>query len=299
MAEKIPPSSSSVEQVPPETEDIERILRGYELNPGGRFFQKISRQAWAEPDPPPATSVKKGSQPGKAKRLRLAAVIAGVVVLVFLASPFREAVAQIVSRFFKVSPSEHMVVTISLTPYPTHDPEYSFNQLFNLTIPEAESLAGFDVKTPSVLTDEWEFQGARFEEENRKVKLFYYAENPEGISTGYLFISQLQGDFENDWGLCPNGMIEEVSVNGWPAEVAHGAVWVTYDFPTPGAQREWRCETGHDLTALALRWEEREMRYEINLTHLMHLEKLDLPVLTEDLYPIWVDELVQIAESLQ
>lgn len=298
MPNKKMSSSFSSQPSPPEIEHLEQILRGYKLSPGKRFYEKLAGQAWLEPDLSLAASAKKENLPAKSNRLRFASIIAAVIVAVFMITPFRDAVAQIVSRFFKVSPSEQIVVTVSLTPYPTPDPEYSFNQEVNLTIPEAEYLAGFKVKAPSVLTDEWEFQGARYKEEEGKVTLFYYAENLDDYSLGYLFINQFQGDFKNNWGLCPNGVIEEVSVGGWPAEVAHGAVWTTYQQATPGAEREWQCEKDFGLAIYFLRWEEGEMKYEIKLSQGFRLA-FDLPIFYDDLEIIDIEELIQIAESMQ
>lgn len=57
-------------------------------------------------------------------------------------------------------------------------------------------------------------------------------------------------------------------VNGWPAELSDGVVWVTTTPPTPGITRQWECQKVDPGTFMMLRWKETDLKYEINASQL-------------------------------
>jgi hypothetical protein len=202
-------------------------------------------------------------------------------------------VAQAIAGFFHLAHSDHATEVIPLTPFPTHDPGYS-SDTYPLNLSQAETVAGFKVKGISDLPANWVFHGAEYKPENQGVRLFYSRPSSEGSSADpnediYLYLSEQKGDFDNyDFGQCPNGTISEVKVNQWPGELADGAVWMTFDPPTPGAAINWICEKTDPGIAMILRWEETDLKYEIIISqfakdHSTWLSPTELITLAENL----------------
>jgi hypothetical protein len=277
----------------PDIEEIETILRSFKASPDEQFYQVVVQSAWYRRP----GAVGNERQPAFLSRRRgygLAFALLAVILLagLILVTPVGESFAETISRFFKLSPSAHATETVSLTPMPTNDPGYPYNQ-YSLTVAQAEKLAGFKVKIPATLPEGLLFNGVKYESDLQKVSLFYSGskEGNNRRSNIYLYVVEQKGAFENfNWGLCPNGTLRQVEINGWPAELAGGAVWVTTTEPTPGVEREWICQAVDPGAAMDLRWQEDSIRYDINIAQFV--SEGEHPQLTEE-------DLIEMAESLK
>lgn len=267
----------------PEFQEIESLLRSLQINPNDRLYKKISGADWVSPAVSLRPEGLEKIEPSKKYVRRIAYIFIILVFIFFLLVPSEHGLAQIISRFFKVAPVTEMTQVISLTPRPTDDPGYPYN-LYSLTVAEAAVLAGFEIKFPMGTLDDWVFHGANYDEEKEKAELFFTIDY-QGRKN-YLYLAQMKSEFKNDWGQCPNGTIEHVMVNQWPAELAYGAVWTTYDKPIPGTEQEWVCEKVGDLVR-TLRWEEDDLRYSVSITKFSEEFKFDR------------DDLIEVAESLK
>lgn len=283
----------------PEIDEIERLLRTYRPSPNSHLFEKVAEVTWMKSTSPLSYQRTKIQMPSINRKMttRWALVFLSVLLAVTLVmfTPIGGSLAQSISRFFQIAPSDHVTEVVSLTPFPTPDSGYPYN-LYTLSIAQAETLAGFKVKalTEDLLPPNWVFHGANYEPENQKVSLFYSLPSlnstPEQrMEAIYMYISEQRGEFENyNWSECPNGTITEVKINNWPAELADGAVWETNTAPTPGVTREWVCEKVEPGTAMALRWEETDLKYEISVVQfaentLVWLTQSDLLNLAENM----------------
>ncbi len=266
--------SSDRTHEPIEIEEIEALLRTYRPTPNNSLRERVANATWMKS---PTTQAAQEARPekvnsGRKITTRLAFTFLSILVfiaLVFL-SPIGHSLAQAVSRFFKLAPSERVTEVVPLTPFPTPDPGYPYN-LYPLNITQAEELAGFKVKELTSLPANWVFHGAKYEPENQQVELFYTLPSMQPVNKEdiYLYVSEMKGEFENfEWGQCPNGAIEEVMVNGWPAELSDEVVWVTMTAPTPGITRQWECQKVDPGTFMTLRWKETDLKYEINVSQL-------------------------------
>jgi hypothetical protein len=272
-----------------EMEEIETLLRTYRPTPESRLRERIASATWmksADTLTHHEARLKNVSM-GRRSYARLAFAFLSVLVLISLLflSPMGRGLAQSISQFFRLAPFEQVTEVVPLTPFQTPNPEYPYN-LYTLTIDQAESLAGFKVKRPTNLPHNWVFRGASYEAENQQVELFYTlpaAQPFEGSEEDiYLYVSQLKGEFEVfEWGQCPNGTIEAVTVNGWPAELADGVVWMTTTPATPGITRQWECQQVEPGFTMTLRWKEEELKYEINISQFA--EDISLWLTKEDL----------------
>lgn len=80
MSQKKSFSDLSSKPSPPEIEDLEQILRGYNLSPGKRLYEILAGQAWM-------AGVEKERGSTKAKRLRLVSIVAAIAVVFFMITP--------------------------------------------------------------------------------------------------------------------------------------------------------------------------------------------------------------------
>ena len=274
MSEHTLSSSRPSQHTPPEIDEIEALLRAYRPNPSQRLYVQAAAADWMKPANFMTHRRTRMQTPIIRQKLLLRWMFVFVstllIFLVILFTPMGRSLAQSFTQFFQIAPSDHTTEVVSLTPYPTPDPEYPYN-LYTLSIAQAEALAGFKVRELTNLpSNRWAFHGAKYESENQQVSLFYSLpsldstpDNPQEVT--YLYVSEQRGEFEYSWGLCPNGTITEVKVNNWPAELSDGAVWVTTTPPTPGITREWGCQPVPSGSAMMLRWDEIDLKYEITV----------------------------------
>jgi len=218
----------------------------------------------------------------------------GIVVVAFavILIPYGRTIAQTFSSFFRFADSTQRTQVISLTPRSTTTPSsatdqgYPYNE-FILSKNQAEAQAGFGVKSIQSLTNGWEFHGYKYETLPNSVQQLYtytYQEKP-GI---YVYLTIQSSAFKSDWGFCPNSTLFDAAVNGLPAEILDGAVWVTYTEPTPGVVQEYTCEET-DGMVLILRWAEDGLNYEISITQFETLSDISISQ----------EGLIELAENLR
>jgi hypothetical protein len=269
MSDHLIPDSKSPQQTIPEIDEIEAVLRTYRPAPDPHLYTRIAAAAWMKPEV--AAPNHRANIRQRVTYRWAFAFLAVLLVCAFMlfTSPGRS-LAQSITRFFQVAPSDRETEVVSLTPFPTPNPGYPYN-LYTLNITQAELLAGFKVKQLADLpSNAWVFHGARYDPESQGVILFYTLPALDSTPSNpkediYLYASEQRGEFNQEWKQCPNGTITQVKVNSWPAELADGAVWSTYTQPTPGVTREWVCERTDPGTAMTLRWQETDLKYEISV----------------------------------
>lgn len=270
----------------PDEAELEELLQGFQLSPGENFYKLISSQAWFQ-----GSTNQSARRKLQRFRTRVVYVVLGIIGVIgfLLFTPAGRTFADEISKFFQFSRTESYVESIPNDPLPTSIPDFPYS-LYLLSVEEVESLAGFDVKFPNDLSHEWEFHGARYEEDLTRASLFF-TYSREGIDQPeiYMFIRQLRGEFDQDqpWEFCPNGTLIETKVGKWPAEMLVGAVWMTYSPPEPGTQREWVCEKVNDNQVRILRWKEDVANYEISA---------DQPEVHEEI--LTHQDIIDIAESI-
>ena len=262
-------------------EEIEKMLRSFRPEPRSRFSRTLMRRYAPEIS-------RFGGLPQALRRNRRVIVIA-ILALALLLTPLGTSLAQTLARFFRFANETVQLETVSLTPMSSPNPDYPYNE-YTLSKAQAETEAGFALKTLPAFVDGpqgWQFHGYNYDALLNSVKQLYTYRTGDDPSI-YLFLTTQSSLFEEDWGFCPNGTLHETEVNGLEAEVLDGAVWTTYSEATPGAEREWRCEAMHGQ-ALALRWVEDGLYYEISVTQFE--TRSDLLLGREDL--------VELAEGLR
>ena len=210
-------------------------------------------------------------------------------IFAFGLTPTGRVLAQRIADFFRFAGSPQRIETVSRTPHPSPDPAYPYNQ-FALSEAEAEAAAGFEVRTLQshlTLGEGWHLHGFSYQASHNQVQQLYTYRSQAEVGI-YLYLSAQTAFYAEDWGACPNATLHAVQINGLDAELLEGAVWTTYEQPTPGAQREWRCEAVGGL-AMSLRWAADGLYYQISLTQFE--TRSDLLFAPEDL--------IELAEELR
>lgn len=259
----------------PNLDDIESMLRSCQPTPAPGLSQRVARATWARP----ATKVNFWQIP--AWRYGMAVVVVLLAFSFGLLTPAGRSLADSISQFFQFAPAPQATEIVSSTPLPTADPGYPYNQ-YLLTPEQAQAAAGFTVQTLDGLPENWVLQGARYDAEWQRVSLFYSLPSADSspeqrMENAYLYVYQQKGEFENFFlDSCPNGTFQKVMVNANEAEFTDGAIWVTYTEPTPGIEREWVCERTEPGSVMTLRWQEGDLKYEINLTQFVEDASLRL-----------------------
>lgn len=252
-------------QIIPNLEEIEGLLRSYQPIPTPTISEQVARATWA------GQVVKVRFWQIPSWRLASAAVLVILVFSLGLLTPAGKSLAESISQFFQFAPASQATEIVSTTPLPVEDSGYPYNQ-YLLTPEQAQAAAGFPVKTLDDLPAGWVFWGARYDADQQRVSLFYSLPSTDSSpeqrnESAYLYVQQQKGEYENfSLGTCPNGTFQKVMVNTYQAELTDGAIWVTYTQPTPGVERVWVCERTEPGTVMVLRWQEADLKYEINLT---------------------------------
>jgi hypothetical protein len=274
MSDHSLPNSKPLQESTPEIDEIEGLLRTYRPNPGQRLYTQVATSDWLKPTDTftyPGAKRHISIRPNKLSlRWALSFIPVLLIFTLVLLTPLGSSLAQSVTRFFQIAPSDHMTEVISLTPYPTSE-ERSIYDLHSLSASQAEKLAGFKVKTLAELPSRrWRFHGAEYDAENQRVSLFYslpsiYGTPMDPVEDIILFISEQRSAFKDYYRLCPNVTITEVDINSWPAELADGGVWGAEMPPTPETPQEYECKPVAAGEAMILRWEETDLKYEITV----------------------------------
>jgi len=186
----------------PDLEQIESLLTKIQPQPTLRFHKQIKTQPWNT----------KLQEPGfNWSRLRSlpAALAMGVLLILVItfATPSLDALANRIARFFTTSSGDKVTIQVPL------DSLTNPEKRFNLSISEAENIAGFNITTPGSIPDGFSFTGAEFSPEQRAITLQYET------NTGFILrISQR-----------PKGIVyQSISVNATVESVQIGSVMGEY-----------------------------------------------------------------------
>lgn len=262
-------------QETPEIRQLEEMLKTFRPIPGTNLPDKVAAAAWNKPTTPPIIqephTVVRSIERSTVVRWSMALLAVVAIALLIAFTNLGQSLAESISRFFKVSIVNVVTEVVSSTPQPTTSSNYPYDQ-YTLSIEQAEAQAGFEIKSIATLPNaDWVFHGAKILPEVQGVTLFYSLPDKtlssNRVEMIYLYITEQKGEFENhDWmGECPDGSIQNIEVNQWPAELADGTTWQTETEPTPGVKRTWICQIVDPGTTMTLRWAETDLNYEISI----------------------------------
>jgi hypothetical protein len=258
---------------PPDQEELENLLRQIRPNPSRHFYQKMEKQPWNKPA--------HFLQRNWLSQYRLAAVFSLLLLLglVFLlATPSADVLAFRIAQFFTAISGDTVTIAIPIPEF-----EDSGTQHFSSAV-EAARLAGFEVKTPSLLPQGLIFSGAAYHPLRQSVMMNY--ESGDG---SILRITQRPASLEYQ-RISVNASVEKVQINGVTGEYVAGGwrvitpLGATAD-PTITVQAAWDSEANIHF----LRWQEADILFEI----LFSSSDLDSP------HTLDKDDLVAIAENLR
>ena len=183
------------ENIPTE-EEITALLNRVQPHPGAGFKQRMATQPWRRKDRAPFWA--------SLTPTRVAASFGLIFLLIFgisFFSPSVNTLAQRFSQFFQSSTSSRSINETFLLE--TRQPL----DRFNLTIFEAETLAGFKMKTPAHIPQELKLVGATFDDLREAIILHYATETNKIV----LRISQqhLDPDYQS---IGPEAVVETVEI---------------------------------------------------------------------------------------
>lgn len=234
----------------PSEEEIVDLLNRIHPHPGPGFNQKRMSQPWNHQN---RLQFWAGFIPG-----RTAASLGLILLLVLgisLLSPSLDTLAQRFSQFFLPSPSSQTIADTALlkTSHPL--------ERFNLTISEAEGLAGFEMKTPAQTPSEFRLVGATYDELREAIILHHVTES------GGLVLRISQQQLDSDYqGIGPETVVEMVEIGNHSGEFVTGG-WLIPEVESgadatvasSAAQPVWDA----NVKLQTLRWADGEFLYEI------------------------------------
>ncbi len=248
-----------------EIKEIESLIKTFRPAPSKKFYQWAAQEGWKGQADTPRWSVGDFFQ---RRVVRLVGVFSLIALLLGLSlfTSWGQSYAKSILSFFQVAPSSVRTEIVSMTPIPSPDLNYPYNQ-YRLTVNQAQEKAGFKVLTPGELPSKSTYHGALFDQKLNKVGLLYTIGSLSGETNGspyvWLYVNEQLTDFEQYWGVCPGGEIRQVDINGQTAEIASGIVWMTNQQPKPGEKREWVCDASGD--SFIIRWQVNDLRMEISV----------------------------------
>ncbi len=240
---------------------ILNAMATFRPQPSDRFHHKIAEMPWRRAVRTPRDRQERGATrhffQTRSRAALAFSVLSLVVLLLYLATPGGWAAAQRFARFFERTESDRTPLQVTLGPA-GQPPQ------FNLSLAEAEKLAGFTVGTPAALPREFALLGAAFEPKTATVTLNYQAAFSEQI----LRLSQRR--------LGPG---TDVALVGLTAEVEHVAVGKSTGEYVSGAWRLPDLKGSLDETLIValeadwdpaahiqlLRWQNEDFLFEILL----------------------------------
>jgi len=241
-----------IDPQPPTKEEIGELLSQIQPCPGPGFHRKMAEQPWNRTGHP---SLWAGITP-----IRWAAALGMIILLIFGTSilfPSVGTLAQRLSQFFAPSSATH--IRVEIDPLQTSHPQ----DRFNLSIPEAEARAGFDLKLPANLPLSFEFTGAFYDEIRQAVMLNYTT------SDGKLVMRITQQYLGPDYqSIGPAAVIESVKIGefageyvagGWMIPVLEVKSGAEVNANTPAPELVWDAA----VNLQTLRWSDGEFLSEI------------------------------------
>ena len=276
---------------------IEYLLRSIQPEPGKRYYQKMANAPWME--------TQTSRQPAWGKTYRFAALAAGILVLAaaLLATPAGNVVANEILQFFTRAqgnvlpvPTDQYVLPIpSPTPAPTRalallpaeqvakttpTPQPTATAYpgmpAELSLVEAEAIAGFDLYEPLRLPRDYRLKRITYNTYHQAIEMEYTSPR---AATGESF-SITQGKNLVPITIGADAKIETFPVGEYTAELVRG-IW----FADAGStQRTWR--DGPEW--YTIRWQAQDVTIEISLR------------LNETFYPAYIshDEMLALARDV-
>jgi hypothetical protein len=202
------------------------------------------------------------------------------VLVVSLASPSLEVLANQITKFFRSSPSDQITIQIPIEDI--IDPEARFN----LSISEAEELAGFHPKTPASLPQGFSFSGAEHLATQNTIIMNYTSDAGD-----ILRISQrpIGVEYQN---ISADAGIEIVEIGDSTGEYVIGS-WKTTSAEvsdeTPNIVITLQANWDPEARIQILRWQENEYLFKIIYRGTSDIESYDLDK----------DDLIRIANSIR
>ena len=194
-------------------------------------------------------------------------------------------------KFGDTAPVEYLdknaliALALSLVDAPAPDANTSIDNAYQMSVAEAETIAGFDLLEPAVLPAGFELMNARYDVAFQTVMLFYL---PKGESAGVsgLYISQSPRNTADEitgCEACPAEAVEQVQVNGQTAYYWQGA-FDAGSTDQPLSPPIWRPDEPH----FTLTWANSDLIIVLNYT-------------ATEWYggQISKDDLIRIAESMR
>lgn len=236
----------------PTEEEITDLLSQVQPQPGIEFSYRMAAQPWNHEE---RTPLWVGFTP-----MRAAASL-GLVLLLFFGisflSPSLNTLAQRFTQYFSPSPSSQAVPEIA--PLETSHPL----ERFSLTVSAAETIAGFEIKIPSAIPQEFRLVGATYDDLREAIILHYATESDRLV----LRISQQHFDLDYQ-GISPEAEIEMVEIGTYSGEFVAGG-WMIPEVesgadatPSPAtSQTVWDA----NVNLQTLRWSDGAFLYEIIL----------------------------------
>jgi hypothetical protein len=245
---------------------IEEQLEELQPSPSARFHRRMARASWTK------TAVnRRRAFAGLTLTLMLAAAL-----LVF--TPQGNAWAREVLRFFTHAGSDTLPLqAFQLTPLPetaTQDPGY----LFNLSVSEVGTLAGFTVLQPAFLPEILVFDGASYDPGQNITRLFYRNSLAEAETTNGLVLRQEPFQTADDCELCglvgASAEVETLTIGAASGEYVVG-VWKLTDSGPVWESDPW---------LQTLRWQLDGMAFElVYMGNPEEITKADLTAIAESI----------------
>ena len=270
---------------------IEDLLRSIQPEPGKRYYHKMGNAPWA--------STQAGRQSAWGKKYRFPALAAGILVLAFalLATPAGNVVANEILQFFTRAQGNALPVPtdqyVAPIPSPTPAPTRNLTVLpaeqvarttptpkptgtahpgmpTELSLKEAEALAGFDLYEPLRLPRDYRLRRIFYNSYVQAIQMEY--SSPRAATGEYFYIAQ--GKNLTPMTVGADAQIETFQVGDYTAELVRG-IW----FADAGStQATWR--EGPEW--YTIRWQAQDITIEIGLR------------LNETVYPAYIshDEMI-------
>lgn len=232
-------------------EQIKSLIDRIQPEPSPRFHQRMQDQPWFQ-SKPHSTGL------SSSHRLILSAALISIFVFFFsLLTPSLEVVAQRLIQFFHPFTSDRITVQVPLEEI--SDPQHRFT----LSIPEAETRAGFEFIEPMNLPGGYTLQGAVFHSERNAIEVNYLSD----IDGYFLLISQRPSG-EDYQKIGAEAVVEEVQIGNIRAEYVTGAwtipevesaITEESNISTPTLEVSWNPDAGVQV----LRWQKGVILFEI------------------------------------
>lgn len=235
----------------PDEATLATLLERCQPVPSERFHRRMKDAPWTQPTTLGGYAVRRTRM---LRAFAVTAVVAALAATLMLATPWGQAFAQNVLRFFNPAAEDRFAVTPGAgQDTPASEPTASPPEY--MPVSEAEARIGFEVRQlPSDPTG-LQFQGASVIPALQAIQLNY------GCPAGGcgLFITQSRaGWVDSVWGQVPSSAaVQPVAIDGLPGEYVKGT-YVVY----PGAaEATWN----PDASMQRLRWRDGEVFFEITL----------------------------------